>query len=75
MAGSLTVASTTALLAKVAVVESAKVGRSAMYRRYNDDPRTLSLHMPAYTGKSFVYSFSTFTRKCLLCKYDFRIRK
>jgi hypothetical protein len=27
------------------------------------------------TGESSVYSVSTFTRKCLLCKYDFRIRK
>jgi hypothetical protein len=40
MAGSLSVATTAVSSAKVAVVDSGEVGRSAVYSRYND-PRTL----------------------------------
>jgi hypothetical protein len=35
------VAATAVLSAKVAVVDSDEVGRSAVYSRYNNDPRTL----------------------------------
>jgi hypothetical protein len=60
---------TTAVLsAKVAVVDSGEVGRSAVYRRYNNSPRTLPWGTPALTDDSSVYPVSTFTRKCLLCK-------
>jgi hypothetical protein len=31
--------------------------------------------MPILSEVSSVYSLSTFTRNCLLCKCDFRIRK
>jgi hypothetical protein len=39
MAGSLSVASTAVSSAKVAVIDSGKVGRSAVYSRYNNGPR------------------------------------
>jgi hypothetical protein len=67
MAGSLFVANTAVLL-KVVVIDSDEVGRSALYSRYNNGPRTLPWGMPALTGESSVYSFSTFMRKCLQCK-------
>jgi hypothetical protein len=68
MAGSLSVATTAVSLAKVAVVDSGKVGKSAVYSRYNNGPRTLPWGTLALTDDSSVYSVSTFTRKCLLCK-------
>jgi hypothetical protein len=40
-AGSLPVSSTVILPSEVAVVDSGVVGRSAVYSRYNDGPRTL----------------------------------
>jgi hypothetical protein len=67
MAGSLSVAITAVSSAKVGVVDSGEDGRSAVYSRYSNDPRTLSWGTPALTDGS-VYSVSTFTRKCLLCK-------
>jgi hypothetical protein len=45
MAGSQSEAST-ALSAKVAVVDSGEVGKSAVYRRYNNGPRTLPWRTP-----------------------------
>jgi hypothetical protein len=54
--------------AKVAVADSGVVGRSAVYSRYNNGPRTLPWGTPAVTDDSSVYSVSAFTRKCLLCK-------
>jgi hypothetical protein len=74
-AGSLSVASTAVSLAKVAVVDSGELGRSTMYSRYNNGARTLPWGTPALTEDSSVYSILTFTRECLVCKYDFRIRK
>jgi hypothetical protein len=68
MAGSLPVATTAVSPAKFAVLDSGEVGRSAEYNRYNIGPRTLLFGTPAWTGDSSVYSVSTFTRKCLLCK-------
>jgi hypothetical protein len=68
MAGSLSMASTAVSLAKVAGIDSGEVGRSAVYSRYNNGPRTLPCDMPTLTEESSVYSVSTFTRKCLLCK-------
>jgi hypothetical protein len=62
------VATTAVSLAKVAVVDSGEVGRSAVYSRYNNGLRTLPWGTPALTEESSVYSFSTFMRKCLLCK-------
>jgi hypothetical protein len=59
---------TAVLLAKVAVVDSDEVGRSAVYSRYNNGPRTLPYGTPELTGDHSVYLVSTFTRKCLLCK-------
>jgi hypothetical protein len=66
MAGSLSMVTTAASSAKVAVVDSSEVGRSAVYSRYNNGPRTLPWGTPALTEDSSVYSVSTFTRKCLL---------
>jgi hypothetical protein len=71
MAGSLSVASTTVSSAKVAAVDSGEDGRYAVYSRYNNCSRPLPWGTPALTGESLVYSVLTFTRKCLLCKYDF----
>jgi hypothetical protein len=68
MAGSLSVATTAVSSAKVAVLDSGEVGRSAGYSRYNSDPRTLHWGTPALTGEGSVYSVSIFMRKCLLCK-------
>jgi hypothetical protein len=67
MAGSLSVTSTAVSSAKFAVVESGEVGRSAVYSRYNDT-MTLLRGTPTLTEDSFVYSVSTYKRKCLLCK-------
>jgi hypothetical protein len=41
MAGSLSMATTAVSSAKVAVVDYGEVGRSAVYSRYNNGPRTL----------------------------------
>jgi hypothetical protein len=41
MAGSLSMVTTAVSLAQVAVVDSGEVGRSAVYSRYNNGPRTL----------------------------------
>jgi hypothetical protein len=59
MAGSLPVASTAGSSTNVAVMDSGEFGRSAVYSRYNNDPRTLPLSSAALTEDSFVYSFST----------------
>jgi hypothetical protein len=67
-AGSLSVASTTVSSAKVSVLDSGEVSISAEYSRYNNGPRTLTLGTPALSVESFIYSVSTFTMKCLLCK-------
>jgi hypothetical protein len=63
-----TMATTAVSLSKVAVVDSGDVGRSAAYSRYNNGSGTLPWGTPALTDDSSVYSVSTFTRKCLLCK-------
>jgi hypothetical protein len=68
MPGSLSLASSAVTSAKVAVVDSGEVGRSAVYSRYKNDPRILPCGMPALTKGSSVYSVSTFTRKRLLCR-------
>jgi hypothetical protein len=62
------VASTAVSSAKVAVVDYGEVGRSVVYSRYNNGPRTLPWGTPALTGESSGYSVSTFMRKSLLCK-------
>jgi hypothetical protein len=61
MAGSLSVATTAASSAKVAVIDP---GDS----RYNNSPRTLLWGTPALNEVNSVYSVSTFTRNYLLCK-------
>jgi hypothetical protein len=61
-------ATTVVSSANVAVVDSGEVGRSAVYSRYNNGPRTLPWGTPALTDDSSVYSASTLTRKCLPCK-------
>jgi hypothetical protein len=73
MAGSLSMNTTEGSSEKV--VDSVEVGRSAVYSRYNKGPRTLPWGTTILIWESCVYSVSTFTRKCLLCKLDFRIRK
>jgi hypothetical protein len=66
MAGSLSVASTAVLSAEVTVVESAEVGSSTVYIRYNNGPRTLPLGTTAMVEESSIHSVSSFTRKCIL---------
>jgi hypothetical protein len=61
MAGSLSMAGTAVLLAKVAVVGSFEFGRSAVYSRYNNGPRTLPWGTPALTRQSSLYTVSAFT--------------
>jgi hypothetical protein len=48
------VAMTAVSSAKVAVMESSEVGKSAVYRRYSKGPRTLPWGTPALTGVRFV---------------------
>jgi hypothetical protein len=52
MAGTLSVASTAVLSAKVAVVYSGEVGRSVMNSRYNNGRRALLWGVPALAGES-----------------------
>jgi hypothetical protein len=54
MPGSLSVASPAVSSAYVAVVDSVVVGRSAVYSRYNNGPRTLPWGTPALTEESSV---------------------
>jgi hypothetical protein len=68
MAGSLSMTITEVSSAKVAVVESGEVVRSEVYKRYRSGPRTLPWGVPAFTRESSMYSFSTLTRKYLLCR-------
>jgi hypothetical protein len=49
MAGSLSTATTAVSSAKDAVVDSGEVGRSSVYGRYNNGPRTLPWATPAST--------------------------
>jgi hypothetical protein len=60
MSGSLSVASTASLSAKVAMIDSGVVGRTAIYSRYNKGPRTLPWGMPALTGEFFVLSLNLY---------------
>jgi hypothetical protein len=62
------------LLAKVAMIDSGEV-RSAVYSRYNNGPRTLPWVTPTLTRENCLFSVSALTRKCLLCKQDFRTKK
>jgi hypothetical protein len=62
------VAKTTVPSAKVAVMESGEVGRSAVYRRYSKGPRTLPWGTLALTGVRSVSSVSTYTMKWQLDK-------
>jgi hypothetical protein len=50
VAGSWSVAMTAVSSAKVAVMESGEVGRSAVYRRYSKMRRTMPWGTPALTG-------------------------
>jgi hypothetical protein len=59
MAGSRSVSSNAVSSAKVAVIDSSEAGRSAVYSRYNNGPRTLPCGTPVLTGVSSVYSVST----------------
>jgi hypothetical protein len=68
MAGTLSVASTAVLSAKVVGVYYGEVGRSASYSRYKNVPRALPWGAPALTGENSAYSVSAFTKKCMLCK-------
>jgi hypothetical protein len=62
------VAMTAVSSAKVAVMESGEVGRSAVYRRYSKGPRTLPWGTPALTRVRSVSSVLTFTMKWRLDK-------
>jgi hypothetical protein len=68
MAGSESVAKTALSSAKVAVVVSGEVRRSAVYRRYGKGPRTLPWGSPAFAGNRSVYCCTSLTWKCLTCR-------
>jgi hypothetical protein len=57
MTGSLSVATTAVSSAKVAVVDSGEVGKSAVCSRYNNGPRTLPWGIPSLTGENFCTRF------------------
>jgi hypothetical protein len=69
------VATTAVSLAKVAVMESGEVGKSAVYWRYSKRPRTLPWGTPALKGVRSVSSVLTFTMKWRLNKWKLSIRK
>jgi hypothetical protein len=60
MAEFLSVAITEAPSAKIAVLDSDEVGRSAMYNKFNNGPRTLPWGTPTLTAKSSVYSVNLY---------------
>jgi hypothetical protein len=62
------VAMTAVSSAKVAVIESGEVGRSAVYRMYSKGPRMLPWGTHALTGVRSVTSVSTFTMNWRLDK-------
>jgi hypothetical protein len=62
------VAMTAVSLAKVAMMESDEVGRSAVYRRHSQGPRTLPWGTPALTGVRSMSSVLTYTMKWRLDK-------
>lgn len=66
--GSLSVANIAVSSENVAMVDTGKVDRSLVYNKYNNGPRTLKWVTPAFTLENSVYSFSTSTRNCPLCK-------
>jgi hypothetical protein len=70
VAGSLSEAKTAVSSAKVAVVVVEEVGRSAVYMRYKNGPRTLPWGTPAWTGDRGCWAEATLTRKCPFCKKE-----
>jgi hypothetical protein len=66
MAGSLSVANNAVSSAKFAVIISDEVGRSIVHSRYINGPKILPWGTPAFINISFLNSFSTFTRKCVI---------
>jgi hypothetical protein len=56
--------------ANVAMVVVGEVGRSAVYMRYSNGPRTLPWGTPAWIGDRVWCVEAILTKKCLLCKYD-----
>jgi hypothetical protein len=69
------VARTAVSSANVAMVVVGEVGRSAVYMRYSNGPRTLAWGMPAWIGGRVWCVEAILSKKCLLCKYDWRRRK
>jgi hypothetical protein len=69
------VARTAVSSANVAMVVDGEVVRSAVYKRYSNGPGTLLWGTPAWTGDSVWWVEAILTKKCLLCKYDWRSRK
>jgi hypothetical protein len=58
MVGSLSAITTAVLSAKVAVVISGEVGRSAVYSSYSNGLRRLTWGMPRFAGKSSLLIFN-----------------
>ena len=54
----------------VAVITSDGVGRSAVYREYKSDPRTLPCGIPELIGKVNELTSRYLTLKVLLVRYD-----
>jgi hypothetical protein len=68
------VARTAVSSANVAMVIVWEVGRSPVYMRYSIGPRTLPSGTPAWIGDRMWCVGAVLTKKCLLCKYDWRRR-
>jgi hypothetical protein len=75
MAGSLSDAGIAVSSAKVAVVVAGEVGRSAVYMRYRNGPRTLPCGTPAWIGDRECWAEPNLTKKCLFYRKDWRKRK
>jgi hypothetical protein len=54
--------------AKVAMVVVGEVGRSTVYMRYSNGPRTLPWGSPSLIGDRMWCLEAILTKKCLLCK-------
>jgi hypothetical protein len=75
MTGSLSDARIAVSSAKVAVVVAGQVGRSVVYMRYRNGPRTLPCGIPEWIGDRGCWAEPNLTKKYLFCRKDWRRRK
>jgi hypothetical protein len=74
MAGSLSEVRMAVSSPKVAVVVDEEDGRSAVYMRYRNGPRTLPWGTPAWIGDRGCWAEVNLTKKILFCRKEWRRR-